>query len=93
MGAQISGGAKKVGLTPNINVTPLVDVVLVLLIIFMVVLPDVSDSGKPVDLVKVRKADKPITDAEILTVTIDRDELYTLGEDDLGTDDAFDVES
>jgi biopolymer transport protein ExbD/biopolymer transport protein TolR len=41
MGASIAyGGAKKKQrATPNINVTPLVDVVLVLLIIFMVVIP------------------------------------------------------
>jgi len=34
---------------PDINVTPLVDVVLVLLIIFMVVMPQM-ESGMPVDL-------------------------------------------
>ncbi len=33
------GGGKKRGLSPSMNVTPLVDVVLVLLIIFMVVTP------------------------------------------------------
>lgn len=41
MGAQISSGKKggKQRPTPNVNVTPLIDVVLVLLIIFMVVTP------------------------------------------------------
>jgi biopolymer transport protein ExbD/biopolymer transport protein TolR len=33
------GGGKKRGVTPEMNVTPLVDVVLVLLIIFMVITP------------------------------------------------------
>lgn len=38
MGMNVSSGGAK-GVTPNMNVTPLVDVVLVLLIIFMVVTP------------------------------------------------------
>ena len=37
MGMNLSSGARSRGVTPNMNVTPLVDVVLVLLIIFMVV--------------------------------------------------------
>ena len=81
MGVQLdSGGGKKGGITPNINVTPLVDVVLVLLIIFMVVLPDMQE-GKPISMVKVERADKPI-DAEPVIVTIDAAEVYTLNEDD-----------
>lgn len=39
MGMNLSSGARARGVTPNMNVTPLVDVVLVLLIIFMVVTP------------------------------------------------------
>ena len=39
MGMSIAGGGKKNRATPQMNVTPLVDVVLVLLIIFMVVTP------------------------------------------------------
>ncbi|MEZ4297383.1 MAG: biopolymer transporter ExbD [Polyangiaceae bacterium] len=39
MGMSVSSGGNKKGVTPNMNVTPLVDVVLVLLIIFMVVTP------------------------------------------------------
>ena len=38
MGMNVSAGGTK-GVSPNMNVTPLVDVVLVLLIIFMVVTP------------------------------------------------------
>jgi len=37
-----SGGGKNKGVTPEMNVTPLVDVVLVLLIIFMVITPLLS---------------------------------------------------
>ena len=47
---------------PEINVTPLVDVVLVLLIIFMVVLPQL-DSGAAVDPPSARNVD-PETDIE-----------------------------
>jgi len=42
MGMSIAGGGKKNRATPQMNVTPLVDVVLVLLIIFMVVTPLLS---------------------------------------------------
>ncbi len=39
MGMSLGGGGKKEQPTPNVNVTPLVDVALVVLIIFMVVTP------------------------------------------------------
>lgn len=42
MGASLGGGSKKEGSTPTINITPLVDVVLVVLIIFMIVTPMVT---------------------------------------------------
>ncbi len=43
MGAALGGGSKKQGSsTPTINITPLVDVVLVVLIIFMIVTPMVT---------------------------------------------------
>ena len=62
--------------SPHINVTPLVDVVLVLLIIFMVVIPRMIDQI-PVDLPGVfnpdPKYEQPI---EPLTVTIAADEQY-----------------
>ena len=43
MGAQLDTGKGGKGVKPNINVTPLVDVVLVLLIIFMVIIPNMQD--------------------------------------------------
>ena len=42
MGATLGGGKHKQGSTPTINITPLVDVVLVVLIIFMIVTPMVT---------------------------------------------------
>jgi biopolymer transport protein ExbD/biopolymer transport protein TolR len=42
MGMNVSAGGKKNAVAPTMNVTPLVDVVLVLLIIFMVVTPLLS---------------------------------------------------
>lgn len=89
MGVQISSGGKKKGAQPNINVTPLVDVVLVLLIIFMVVLPDVQ-GGKPIDMMKVKAADKHEDGAEPLTVTIDINEVYTWSKADVSRQAALD---
>lgn len=45
--------------TPEINVTPLVDVVLVLLIIFMVTVPKMND-GPPIELPEARNPDAEI---------------------------------
>src|SRR5215204_23700 len=42
MGSSPGGGSKRGGSTPTINITPLVDVVLVVLIIFMIVTPMVT---------------------------------------------------
>ncbi len=89
MGAQLGSGGKKKGVQPNINVTPLVDVVLVLLIIFMVVLPNVQ-AGKPVSMVKVATADKNEDGKEPLTVTIDINEVYTWAEADVERSAALD---
>ena len=42
MAMQVGGGGDKKSVTPNMNVTPLVDVVLVLLIIFIVITPQLT---------------------------------------------------
>ena len=83
MGANLDSGRKsRGGLTPNINVTPLVDVVLVLLIIFMVVIPNVQD-GKPIEMLKVDNLPEQPADLEPIVVTIDAEEIFTLDTDDL----------
>lgn len=62
----------------DINITPLVDVVLVLLIIFMLTAP-ILQSGIEVELPKTRTV-KAITE-ERLVVTIDRRQRLYLGND------------
>jgi len=69
----MSAGGGKGGVKADINVTPLVDVCLVLLIIFMVVTP-MLQRGKDVTLPKSHEIDKgPKTDEPlILSVTKDK---------------------
>lgn len=83
MGVALDTGKGKKGVRPNINVTPLVDVVLVLLIIFMVIIPNMQD-GKPIELVNVFNPDKDEeAKEEPLTITIDRNEVFTIDDQDL----------
>ena len=81
----MSAGGKG-GIKSDINVTPLVDVVLVLLIIFMVVTP-MLQRGKSVELPKAEKekseSKKPDADPVVLSITSNK-EIYV--EDDLMSD-------
>src|ERR1700754_4440098 len=61
----------------DINITPLVDVVLVLLVIFMITAP-VLQSGIEVNVPKTRTV-KEITEQR-LVLTIDRDQQVFLGD-------------
>jgi biopolymer transport protein TolR len=63
---------KKGKVKPEMNVTPLVDVVLVLLIIFMVILPaTVSDLN--VEMPKIENPDKERDEPEPYVLTVDAD--------------------
>jgi biopolymer transport protein ExbD/biopolymer transport protein TolR len=63
----------------DINVTPLVDVVLVLLIIFMVVTPMIA-KGVAVDLPKTAHHDRKPDDGKDIIVSVTKDELiYVAG--------------
>jgi biopolymer transport protein ExbD len=62
----------------EINVTPLVDVVLVLLIIFMLVTPMLSQ-GPPVELPKADTPPKKPEDSKQLIVTVEEDGGVWLG--------------
>lgn len=78
MGARAESGASKRGLPePDINVTPLVDVVLVLLIIFMVIAPEL-EHGERVELPAVAQPDeKSRSKLDPITVTMTaRGSLY-----------------
>ncbi len=89
MGVQLDagrGGDKRV--KPNINVTPLVDVVLVLLIIFMLVIPNVQNEGRPIEMIKVDEADRLADEQEPIIVTVDRNERYLVGAQELSRDAA-----
>ncbi|HUH02484.1 MAG TPA: biopolymer transporter ExbD [Kofleriaceae bacterium] len=56
---------------PEMNVTPLVDVVLVLLIIFMVIVPQMA-AGATVDVPAAANFDPAKADVEPLTVSVTR---------------------
>ena len=87
-GGLIGGGGRGRGryrAMSEINVTPLVDVMLVLLIVFMVTAPMLT-SGVNVDLPKTN-AQQINVDAKPLTVTITADGHAHLGEDDVALSD------
>lgn len=69
----------------EINVTPFVDVMLVLLIIFMVAAP-LSIVGVPVELPETAATALPGDDEEPLTVTITNDGRVMIQETEVGAD-------
>lgn len=88
MGMQLESGKGK-SLRPNINVTPLVDVVLVLLIIFMVVIPNMQEH-KTIQLFKTTHGEKDADEEkEALVVTMAFDGTYHVGESQLSRDAAL----
>lgn len=78
MGMSLGGGG---GLNSEINVTPMVDVMLVLLIIFMLVTPQLQQ-GITVDIPKettFAEDDKAISSADSLIISIPNDGEFYLG--------------
>ena len=65
----------------DINVTPLVDVMLVLLIVFMVTAPLLA-AGLRVELPNVAATNAPVRDTK-LVITVTKDGRILLGEDDI----------
>jgi len=65
---------------PEINVTPLVDVVLVLLIIFMVVTPALQE-GEAVTLPEINQADPKAKDDDPIEVTLAVADRAVVGEE------------
>jgi biopolymer transport protein TolR len=76
MGGRRGGGALR-----EINVTPMVDVMLVLLIVFMVTAPLLT-SGLHIALPEVQASNTPVKDAK-LVVSITKEERILFGEDDV----------
>lgn len=72
------GGGRKAPMS-EINVTPMVDVMLVLLIIFMVAAP-LMTVGVPIDLPETR-AKEMNSDTKPITVSINKEGLVYLGEE------------
>jgi biopolymer transport protein TolR len=79
-----SGASSAQGAFRDINVTPLVDVMLVLLIVFIVTAPLLT-TGLRIDLPEVRATNTPVKDAK-LVVSITKEERILLGETDVTAD-------
>jgi biopolymer transport protein TolR len=77
----LSTGSRGKGAFTEINVTPLVDVMLVLLIVFMVTAPLLT-SGLHIDLPEVQAANTPVKDSK-LVLSITKDEKILFGESDV----------
>jgi biopolymer transport protein TolR len=79
-GGAIKRGRRRGGFT-DINVTPLVDVMLVLLVVFMVTAPLLT-TGLRIDLPEVEAAATPVKDARLL-VTVTKEGRVLFGEKDI----------
>lgn len=76
---------RRTRLNSEINVTPLVDVMLVLLIVFMVAAPLLS-VGVPVELPKTDAKSLP-SQQEPITITVDKEGLIYLQDNEIALDD------
>lgn len=81
MGASVGGGRGKRRGFSDINVTPLVDVMLVLLVVFMVTAPLLT-AGLRVELPNVEAHESSVRDTK-LVVTVTKEERILFGEDDV----------
>lgn len=84
----MSGGSSSGGAVPNINVTPLIDVLLVLLIIFMIIAPSKPSRFKAQVPAEPKPEDKTVAKPNPLTlvVSINRQDMkVTLNNEDAGT--------
>lgn len=80
-------GGGKARPSPAMNVTPLVDIVLVLLIIFMVVLPSMEQDA-PVELPSIFHVDEePEGRTDPATVSVTADDRLFLEQDELSRED------
>lgn len=83
----MSGGDSSGGATPNINVTPLIDVLLVLLIIFMVITPMKPSRFEAKVPAEPKPEDQTIAKPNPLTLVVainNADKKITLNNDPIG---------
>ncbi len=80
MGMSVGGARKKGRVQPEMNVTPLVDVVLVLLIIFMILAPVITEAFvvrlPPKDDDKQEQLDQANDPNQPLVLTVTDDDVY-----------------
>ena len=81
MGAAVGGSKRRRSGFSDINVTPLVDVMLVLLVVFMVTAPLLT-TGLRVELPQVAATNTPVRDTKLI-VTVTKEEKILFGEDDV----------
>jgi biopolymer transport protein TolR len=91
MGMSVGGGGRRGGGFTDINVTPLVDVMLVLLVVFMITAPLLA-TGLRVELPNVSATETPLKDTK-LVVSITKDEKILFpGKDGQEKDVTADIE-
>jgi len=85
----MGGGGGRGEVTSDINVTPMADVMLVLLIIFMVITPMLQKGATGIDLAQTRNpGDMPEADKDdAILVAVTRDGKFYFGQDRISIDD------
>jgi len=82
MGAKLGSGG---GPIADINVTPLIDVVLVLLVVFMVVTP-MLESGLPVDLPQATQSTKVNDVGQFIVLSVTEDKGWWVEQEEVDAD-------
>lgn len=80
MGASVGGRKRRGGGFADINVTPLVDVMLVLLVIFMITAPLLA-TGLRVELPEVKATESPLKDTKLVVSVKEDGSIWFLEKD------------
>ena len=78
---------KKGKLFTEINITPLTDIFLVLLIIMMVIAPILDQQGLSLAVPEYVEQNQIDKEAKLLTVTVTEDDKYLIGENEIQVQD------
>ncbi len=88
MSMSTGGGGGLSGVTSDINVTPMADIMLVLLIIFMITTPLVQDGVQINKARAANAAEAPELDADgVTTVTVTRDQIFYVNSEPVPEDE------